>query len=54
MSKAEKQQGRFKFKFNKHMLIAYHVPCTVLGLLENTMMNEFDSCLGEITAYQGR
>lgn len=33
MSKAGKKQDRFKFTFNKCILITYHVLYTVLGIV---------------------
>ena len=54
MSKAGKQWDRFKFKFNECMLIACHVPCTVLGIAGDTRMRKLDPHLGEIAVQQGR
>ena len=40
MSKAGKQWERFKFKFNEHLPVAYGVPCSVLGIASDVMMNK--------------
>lgn len=40
MSKAGKQWDRFKFKFSEHLPVAYGVPCTVLGIVSDAMMNK--------------
>ena len=40
MSKAGKQWDRFEFKFSEHLPVAYGVPCTVLGIASDAMMNK--------------
>lgn len=41
MSGAEKQWGRFKFDFDKCVLITYHVAYNVLGIVRDTVVNSF-------------
>lgn len=38
--KARKQWGRFKFKFTKCILIVYHEPCIVLGIVRDAKMKK--------------